>query len=236
MPQYFIQPEKIGGGRFSAGEEESRHIVRAARRRVGDGIEIFDGKGRRYSAVIEAAGDLVSGRITGELTSPVYRTRLVLCFAPVSRPAAEAVIEHCTEAGVAAFQPALTSRTQFDWFESWPEKAGRFGQIALAACKQCGRASLPELLKPEKFDELLALGGSSVIASAQAGRNFSAIAGTLKGAASVRVFIGPEGGFTRGELEYAAEKNIAAFSLGIHTLRAETAALAASALILDSLG
>ena len=236
MPQYYIEPEKIRGGIFSAGEEESRHITRAARKRAGDKIEIFDGKGRRYSAVIDDAGDIVSGKITGELDSPVYKTRLILCFAPIARPAAEAIIEHCTEAGVASFQPVLTSRTQFDWFESWPEKSKRFEQIAIAACKQCGRAWLPELLKPQKFDDLLALDGPSVIASGGAPGNFSVLSPGLNGAGTVRVFIGPEGGFTRGEMEFAAEKNIKAFSLGLYTLRAETAALAASVLLLNALG
>jgi len=236
MPQYFIPPDSIKGGFFSAGEDESHHITRVARMRAGDEIELFDGKGRRYLGVIEDAGGLVSGRIKSELAAPVFKTRLVLCFAPVSRSAAEAVIEHCTEAGVAAFQPVLTSRTQFDWFSSWPEKARRFDQLLLAACKQCGRASFPELLKPQKFDDLLLEPVPAVIASMEAYRNFSVIAPELKAAPSVRAFIGPEGGFTKGELEYAAEKGAKFFTLGRHTLRAETAALAASVLILDTLG
>lgn len=122
MPQYFIHPDKVLDGRFSASEEESHHIIRVARRRVGEEIEIFDGQGRRWLAVIEAAGSLVSGKIKEQLDAPGYKTRLLMCFAPVSRSSAEAIIEHCTEAGVAAFQPVLTSRTQFDWFESWPER------------------------------------------------------------------------------------------------------------------
>ncbi|HBB66979.1 MAG TPA: hypothetical protein DEF68_03485 [Elusimicrobia bacterium] len=236
MPQYFIPPEMIRAGSFSADEEESRHITRAARKRAGDEIEIFDGRGNRYLAAIEAAGDRVSGKIKGRLDSPVYKTRLVLCFAPVSRAAAEAVIEHCTEAGVAAFQPVLTSRTQFDWFESWPEKARRFESLLIAACKQCGRASFPELLKPQKFDDLLAENGPAVIASGEASGSFGALAPAFNNAKALKVFIGPEGGFTKGEMEYAAEKGVKSFSLGKHTLRAETAALAASVIILDTLG
>ncbi|MFA6433400.1 MAG: RsmE family RNA methyltransferase [Elusimicrobiales bacterium] len=236
MPQYFVTPDRIRDGSFSAGEDESRHITRAARKRAGDEIEIFDGAGNRYLAVIGDAGEIVSGRIKKKLVSSVYKTRLVLCFAPVSRTAAEAIIEHCTEAGAAAFQPALTSRTQFDWFGSWPEKARRFEQLSLAACKQCGRASLPELLKPQKFDDLLCEAGPAVIASGETGENFETAAAGLHAATEIKVFIGPEGGFTRGELEYAAEKGVKQFSLGKHTLRAETAALAASVVVLDRLG
>ena len=236
MPQYFIEPERIRGGVFSAGEEESRHIARAARKRAGDEIEIFDGRGRRFLAVIEKCGETVSGVIKAELPSPSFRTRLTVCFAPIARPAAEAVIEHCTEAGAAAFQPVLTSRAQFDWFGSWPERSRRFQQVLTAACKQCGRASFPRLLEPGKFDDLLNEPAPSVIASMDAGRPFSAVAAELGAVPELRVFIGPEGGFTKGELEYACEKGAKSFSIGRNTLRAETAALAASVLILEALG
>ena len=236
MPQYYIHPENIRDGHFSASEEESHHITRVARKRLGEEIVIFDGKGRRYLAVIEAAGSLVSGKVKEDLPSQGFKTRLVMCFAPVSRSSAEAIIEHCTEAGVAAFQPVLTSRTQFDWFESWSERSVRFETLMIAACKQCGRAKFPELLKPVKLDDLLAAGGPAIIASADAGNNFEALAPGFMGAPELKVFIGPEGGFTKGELEYAAEKGAKSFSLGKHTLRAETAALAATAIILDRLG
>jgi len=236
MPQYYIHPENISDGHFSASEEESHHIIRVARKRLGEEITIFDGQGGRYLAVIEAAGTLVSGKVKEKLDSPVYKTRLMLCFAPVSRSSAEAIIEHCTEAGVAAFQPVLTSRTQFDWFESWPERSVRFETLMIAACKQCGRAKFPDLLKPAKFDDLLAAAGPAIIASADAVNNFEALSSGFQGVPELKVFIGPEGGFTRGELEYAAEKGVKSFTLGKHTLRAETAALAATAIILDRLG
>ena len=154
----------------------------------------------------------------------------------MSRTAAEAIIEHCTEAGVAAFQPVVTSRTQFDWSRSWPEKARRFEHLLLAACKQCGRATFPELLKPCKLDDLLGEPGPAFIASGETELNFEAVSAGLRNAAAVRVFIGPEGGFTAGEMAYAAEKGVKSFSLGRHTLRAETAALAASVMILNKLG
>ncbi len=236
MPQYFITPDRIRDGSFSAGVDESRHIARVARGRVGDEIKIFDGMGNRYLAVIENIGDVVSGKIKNRLDSPVYSTRLTLCFAAVSRPAAEAIIEHCTEAGVAAFQPVQTSRTQFDWSESWPEKSKRFEQLIIAACKQCGRATFPELLKPQKFDDLIAEPGTAVIASGGTNLTFAEASAGLQGIQAIKVFIGPEGGFTAGELEYAEEKGAKNFSLGRYTLRAETAALAATVVILDKLG
>lgn len=237
MPQYFIPAELIRDGVFSAGEDESRHITRAARKKAGEKIEVFDGRGNKYSAEIDIRPDgIVSGRIISKLDSPVYRTRLTLCFAPVSKPAAETILEHATEAGVSAFQPMLTSRTQYDWFGTWQEKTARFRQILIAACKQSGRASLPELLSPQKFDDVLSEPGTSLVASPDAPAGFDALSAGLLGVESLKVLIGPEGGFTKGEMEFAAVKKALFFSMGKYTLRAETAALAASVTILNKLG
>ncbi|OGS50922.1 MAG: hypothetical protein A3J79_04540 [Elusimicrobia bacterium RIFOXYB2_FULL_62_6] len=239
MPQYYIPPDQISDGVFCADEDESAHITKAARKRAGDGIEIFDGRGNRYAAVIGGVRDgLVTGKIGARLDSPVYRTRLTLCFAPVSRAAAEEVLEHATEAGVAAFQPVLCSRSQFDWFETWQDKERRFRNILTAACKQCGRAAFPELLKPQKFDDALAGGGGepALVAVKDAPDGFEALIPGLAGAAALKVFIGPEGGFTKGELEFAAASGAKFFSLGKYTLRAETAAAAAAVVILNRLG
>lgn len=238
MPQYYVPPDMIKDGVFCADEDESAHICKAARKRAGDEIEIFDGRGNKYSAVIAGVRDgLVSGRIKDRLVTPVYKTRLTLCFAPISRSAAEDVLEHATEAGVAAFQPVLCSRSQFDWFETWDDKSRRFRHIMTAACKQCGRASLPELLKPQKWDDVLAEGaGPALVAVQDAPDCFDALAPKLAGVPSLKVFIGPEGGFTKGELEFAAGARAMFFSMGKYTLRAETAALAASVMVLSRLG
>ena len=223
-------------GEFFAGLDESGHIARAARARVGDEIVIFDGKGSRYRAVIKAiAGGLVSGSVGEKLPCPEYKTKLTLCFATVARPALESILEHCTEAGVEVFQPVMASRVQFDLFSDWDRRAGRLGQIVTAAAKQCGRCTLPEVRRPEKFDDLLLAGGASVFASAEGPSPDEAVKG-LAGRTDLKLFVGPEGGFTKGELEFALSKGAAFMSLGLYTLRAETACLAASSALLTRLG
>lgn len=236
MPQYLIPAENIRDGEFFAGPDESAHIARAARARAGDEIEIFDGKGRRYSAVLKTvAGDRVTGTVKGPLPSPEYRTRLTLCFAVVARPALESILEHCTEAGVDVFQPVMASRVQFDLFSDWERRAGRLNQIAAAAAKQCGRGRLPEVRKPAKFDDLVLEGGSCVLASADGPAPDEAVK-ALAGAAEIKLFVGPEGGFTRGELDFACSKGAAFMNLGLYVLRAETACLSAASALLTRLG
>ncbi|PIU20560.1 MAG: hypothetical protein COT18_01635 [Elusimicrobia bacterium CG08_land_8_20_14_0_20_59_10] len=151
MPQYFIPPENIRNGEFFSGADEAAHIVKAARARAGDEIEIFDGRGNRYRCVIKAAEpSCVTGLLQEKLPDPEYRTKLALCFGAAARPAFESILEHCTEAGVESFQPVWSSRVQFDLFSAWERRLPRFKQITTAACKQCGRGCLPAILKTGK--------------------------------------------------------------------------------------
>ncbi len=236
MPQYFIPAENMRAGEFFAGPDESNHIVKAARARAGDEIEIFDGKGSRYLAVIKsAAGEMVTGSVKALLASPEYRTKLTLCFAVVARSALEDILEHCTEAGVEAFQPVMASRVQFDLFSDWERRAGRLSQIVLSAAKQCGRGALPVVLKPEKLDDLLAGDGAAVFASADGLAPDEAVKG-LAEETDIKLFVGPEGGFTKGELDFARGRGAAFLNLGLYTLRAESACLAAVSALLTRLG
>jgi 16S rRNA (uracil1498-N3)-methyltransferase len=236
MPQYLIPAENIRDGEFFAGPEESAHIARAARARAGDEIEIFDGRGHRYRAVLKAvAGDRVSGTVKGALPSPEYKTKLTLCFSVVARPALESILEHCTEAGAYAFQPVMASRVQFDLFSDWERRSGRLGLIVAAAAKQCGRGRLPEVRKPAKLDDLLTEGGACVFAAAD-GQPPDEAARALAENAELKLFVGPEGGFTRGELDFARARGAAFMNLGLYTLRAETACLAAASALLTRLG
>lgn len=236
MPQYLIPAENIRDGEFFAGPDESAHIARAARARAGDEIEIFDGRGNRWRAVLKTvSGDRVSGTLGESLPSPEYRTKLTLCFAVVARPALESILEHCTEAGADLFQPVMSSRVQFDLFSDWERRSGRLNQVIAAAAKQCGRGRLPEVRRPEKLDDLLAGGGPCVFA-ASGGETPDGAAQALAGAKEVKLFVGPEGGFTKGELDFARSKGAVYMDLGLYTLRAETACLAAASALLTRLG
>jgi len=236
MAQYLIPAENIRNGEFFAGPEESSHIARAARARAGDEIDIFDGKGNRYRVVLNSvSGERVTGSVKEKLPNPEYKTKLALCFAVVARPALESILEHCTEAGVEVFQPVMASRVQFDLFSDWERRSGRLGQIIAAAAKQCGRGTLPVVRKPEKLDDLLLSGGSFIFASAE-GLSPDEAGKSLAGVTGLKLFVGPEGGFTRGELEFARSKNALFMNLGIYTLRAETACLAAASALLTRLG
>jgi len=224
------------GGRFFSDEAQSRHMLKAARLKQGDCVEIFDGQGLRHSAVIDKVdGDIVCGTVGSALPSPSYKLKLTLCFSVLSRKALESALEHCTEAGVDTFQPVISSRVQFDLLGDWERRAPRLRQIIISASKQCGRGRLPALERPRKFDDLLSDGRVSVVAAAP-GKTSAEVALAIAGETDVRLFVGPEGGFTQAELEFAVLKKAVPLSLGKYTLRAETACLAGACALLNTIG
>ncbi|MBI4656519.1 MAG: 16S rRNA (uracil(1498)-N(3))-methyltransferase [Elusimicrobia bacterium] len=229
-PQYFIPPENIKNGFFLAEPSESHHISSVARNKKGNEIEIFDGAGNKYSAVIEdIKRNRVSGRIAGRIPFEKPGTRVILCFAVVSRKSMEFIFEHCTELGVSAFQPVLTERTQFKT-DNWNARAEHLNRIIISACKQCGNPLLPELSAPRAFADLFDEFMPIFVAHCR-----GAVLKPARNLKSLKVFIGPEGGFSADELKLAEAKGAVFFSLGRHVLRSETACIAATALLTNLL-
>ncbi len=244
MPHYFVPPENISEGFFFLKGPEAAHIARVARHKVSDLIEIFDGQGRKYLARIDriAGGRELEGTLLSELPEPAPRRELWLYAAMIHRDRFEAVLEKGAEIGVSKFCPILTSRTEIKLrHENKRAKLERWSSVVLAACKQSGRARLPRIDPPLTIEKALdALRGTPTViawerekscgleralAAASAASNDPALS-------RVNLLIGPEGGFSEEEVQAAVSAGAVPFTLGPHVLRAETAALVASALIL----
>lgn len=232
MPQFYVPPELISGNTFSLDEEESHHLLKVHRSRPGDAIQLFDGAGRRFKATIDSIDrKVVSGKILEELPEVPPRYRLILHVAALPRPKYEEILEKGTELGVAAFQVFTSERTVVKPSDT-DGRRDRSAAILMSASKQCGRARLPELLSASAFAEAVAAcRGAGGFLAYEEDRG-AALTGLPQVGHDVHVFIGPEGGFTRREVEQAKAAGIRTFGLGDTVLRAETAALAAAALVL----
>lgn len=236
---FFVPSENISGKAFKMTGPEARHASRVMRIKPGETIEIFDGSGRKYLARPERfSRDFVAGKIISALDPLESKRRLTLCFALVSRTAMGDILGHGTEIGVARFRPMITSRTQNPSAGKWPERISRWNRILLASCKQCGRASVPDISEPARFKSLLNTDVPSLIAWEKEKNVFpvEALETALKkrpGRNDIRLFIGPEGGFTDAEVESAQSLGAVPFTFGKGILRTETASIAASAIILN---
>ncbi len=255
IPQFFLPPESLHDKAFHLIGPEAFHLVKVLRYQVGQPLTLFNGKGGRFSGVIEKihADGSVSGRLTATLESAAEKPEVQLNLYQGLLKAShwEFVLEKGTELGVSAFYPTLTPRTVVLLREAdrVKAKAERWGRIVMAASKQCRRAVLPEVKEPVEFrDAIRAVQGKGLTVVAWEGLSGATARETLRETFArgrerlaekdfaVNLFIGPEGGFSEEEIELAESVGAVLFGMGSRVLRAETATLAACALIQYELG
>lgn len=196
--------------------EDRHHLARVVRLRDGDPLTVGDGRGSwcpaRFGTEVVLTGDVV--RV------PPQPDPITVGFALLKGSRVDDTVRHLTELGVDVIVPFVSERCVVRWDAATTAKRHvRLAKIAVEAAMQCRRAWLPTVEPLATFDAVVHVPGTVV---AQMGA-------PALGAAARRVLVGPEGGFTDAEVVAASTTA----SLGVHVLRAETAALAAGALLAD---
>jgi 16S rRNA (uracil1498-N3)-methyltransferase len=214
--------------------ERAHYLTRVLRAGEGTELVLFDGLGGEWPARVRR---LRKNRVVVELgrheprdaESPL-ETRLVQGVSRGERM--DFVIQKATELGVTEIWPVMTVRSvvRLDRGQR-ARRAERWRQVAASACEQCGRNRLPSIAEPRPLAEHLDAGappGSALLLTGEAERPVRA---AVEGARAVTLLIGPEGGLAPEERQAALEAGYRAVSLGPRTLRTETAALAALAIV-----
>ena len=208
--------------------EDGHHLARVLRLRTGETVTAADGSGTwRPYRITSAAGTVVSLAAAGPVgREPALTPRLAVAFALTKGDKPDLVVQKLTELGVDRIVPVLAERSV-----SRParDRAGaqteRWRRIAREAARQCRRATLPVV---EDLRPLAALSGHpSLVVAERGGVPASTLGSPPDG--EILVVVGPEGGLAEAEVD--ALKPWARLDLGPHILRAETAALAAAALL-----
>ena len=137
-------------------------------------------------------------------------------------------------AGVMSFQPVYTMRSEYDLLKKWEQKAERWNQIILSACKQCSRAQVPELKQPLSFIQCASRPETPSLLAYEAEEGHTLAWGLekLEHPKQLSIYIGPAGGWADEEVVIGAQYGILPVTLGPHILRAETACIAACAKLL----
>ncbi len=231
MSQYFADIKET---EFFIMDEEAHHVCAVARRKEGDEITVFDGKGLQYVGRIDRVQKkFVRGTLLKKMPLRRPPAELELYFAPNSRVGLEEVLDKGTQLGVAAFCPIVTARTEYDVLRRWEDKLPRWRQIMLSACKQCDAPLLPEIHEPVKFLTAVQDKMPSLITyEAEESHTVAWGLEKLLHPKRLRVYVGPAGGWTDEEIVIAAQYGILPVTLGVNILRAETACAAAAAKIL----
>jgi len=218
-----IQPEHKA---FILNEEESKHAIRVLRLSAGQQIQLVDGNGGHYTAVITDAHPKRTVLEISEVSMahgkrPYY---LHVAIAPTKNiDRVEWFLEKATEVGVDEITPIIC-----DHSERTAVKPDRLRKVVVAAMKQSQRAYLPKVNPAVSFADFVKaeIPGKQFIAHCGGGDKQS-LSHSLKPGESVVVLIGPEGDFSPAEIDTATRKGFVPITFGRARLRTETAALMA---------
>ena len=208
---------------------QAHYLGKVMRAAPGDAVVLCDDLTGEWAArVVVADKRAVSLEVVAQLRPREEVPDFTLCAALLKKPHFDMVLEKATELGVRRIQPLVTRRCVADALN--PERARA---IVTEAAEQCARTALPEIAPPLKLDALLSgwEPGRALFFADEAGGEPAANAFTASPLAQAAILIGPEGGFDDAErAAIRALPQAVAISLGPRILRAETAAIAATAL------
>jgi 16S rRNA (uracil1498-N3)-methyltransferase len=233
MMEYFYTPQSlIGEQDLVIDGDEFSHLTHVMRRKVGDRIMVVDGAGTMLTAVITTVGRQEARCAIEQRSRRTHEPALSMTLAVglLKNPASfDFLVEKATELGAAAIVPMITERTI-------PRHArtDRWQKLALAAMKQSGRCVLPRIHEPMDFGSVMLQVTAELKLIAHERVERPDVRTVVRGEipSSCLVCIGPEGGFSDGEIEIARRARCVPVSLGPRRLRTETAAVAALALAL----
>ena len=238
MRHFYIEPAMGAKPEVTLAGAEAHHLRDVLRLKPGDRLKLFDGTGYEYDAVIQAlsaskAELVIAGKRRVTTESPLH---LVVAQAFLKEKKMDKILPPLCELGMTQWIPFFSERSV-----PCPDEkrlAGRmerWEKIVRASFKQCGRSMLPKLTAPVSFGEMLKLGQHCELkyifweeqSPANPQKGLGAPHPVVSG---IMIVLGPEGGFSRQEVEKANRCGFETAGLGPRILRAETATVAVCAL------
>jgi len=241
MHRFFLPEGCIKQDSVDISGEIVHRLRNVLRLRRGDHIIVLDNAGWEYEVELGTMSrEAVEGSVVGKAAAagePV--TGVTLYQALLKGSSFELVLQKCTEIGVSCFVPVVCERCVTG--EPGKDRLARWKDIILEAAQQSRRGKLPRLHNVVSFREACcSVQGLSFLP--WEGEETGGVRDLLRGtpdsgkADEVGIYIGPEGGFSVEEVEYARSCGITPVSLGRRILRAETAGLVAAAVVLYEFG
>ncbi|MDG4474541.1 16S rRNA (uracil(1498)-N(3))-methyltransferase [Thiovibrio frasassiensis] len=240
LRRFFINPADITGETAQLTGPEAHHLRNVLRLSPGDPITFFDGTGARYQALIKQLHkDRVTATIIAQSHDLPPKVRLHLGQALLKGQKMELILQKTTEMGVDTVWPFYSEHGSHK--PQRETQAERWQRIVLEACKQCNRAKPPELHEPRELPDLISHPPPCDIRlifweDESKHTLHEALATPKNNYRSVFFLLGPEGGFSEAEVACARQEGFTPVSLGPRILRAETATLAATAILQFTLG
>ncbi|MBE0584943.1 MAG: 16S rRNA (uracil(1498)-N(3))-methyltransferase [Desulfofustis sp.] len=243
MRRFFIEPVADLDNPVLLGREEAHHCLRVLRLKHGDTVELLDGIGGLYRGSIELLGRGVAIRLQTIIQEEPEPSCPVWLFqGDLKGKKMDELVQRCTELGVTRFLPFTSSRSQGRLeSERWARKQQRWQDLVRAACKQSRRLRImvTEQERPmaERLAEELPVSALKLLFWEEERNCRLADLDWQAGCpAACGLMMGPEGGFSEDEVNLARRHGWTIVGLGSHILRAETATVAAIAIVRHLLG
>lgn len=234
MYHFFVPEENFREKEIIILGDDVNHIKNVLRMEVGEQVTVSAGKGMEYLCVIRQLGE-------SEILLDIEKEQAAITELPVGitlfqalpkKDKMELVIQKAIELGATSIVPVKAKRCVVKLDDKKEEKKRtRWQAIAESAAKQSGRGIIPKIHNAIGFQQALKMAQDmeTVLIPYELCEGMKESVDAMKKAAkgkSIGIFIGPEGGFERSEIEQAIEHGAIPISLGKRILRTETAGLA----------
>ena len=215
--------------------EHAQHLARVLRARPGMEFDIATGECLRRGTVVSVSDDRVEFEL-GEELPRAAESNVTVVLAVIKFDRFEWAVEKLTELGVRQIIPLVAARTDTHLGAAAMKRVDRWRRIAREASEQSRRLAPPEIRDPQKLKDALSASGDCRLVLAETEEEKSLASSLPNDAtAATTIAVGPEGGWTEAELAQFVSAGWRAVTLGQNILRAETAAIAAAAVIQSKL-
>ena len=231
-PRLYVDAPLGPGGNVPLSPEQSNYLGNVLRLKNGDTVLAFNGREGEWRAAIAGRKRPEQLVITTQTRPQETPTRVRYAFAPLKHARLDYMVQKAVEMGAFALCPVLTQHTQVSRVNLERMRAN-----VIEAAEQCGILSIATVEEPISLERFLHARASNELLifcdeDAETGNAVAALEAVRQTAGRIDVLIGPEGGFSEGERELLMRQaNVVRLSLGPRILRADTAAVAALALV-----
>jgi len=233
----FVRDELAPGAELLPSAEALNYLLNVLRMREGAAIHVFNGRDGEFRATLfDVSRRSARLRVAERLRVQLQRADLDYCFAPLKQARLDYMAQKATEMGAGRLMPVITRRTQIRRLN-----AARLESNVIEAAEQCGVLAVPEVAAAIELPDFLArLPAERLLVFCDEHAAIANPLDALEGRTArngVSVLIGPEGGFDDAEREAIRRMpNVVRLSLGPRVLRADTAAVAALAIVQAAIG
>ena len=231
MDRFFAEHLTDIDHQIELSSEESHHLVKVLRKRIGDEIEILNGNGLSAKAVVsEISRHSVTCQILSVHLSPAPLVKIIVALSCIRPNRMDWAVEKLTEIGVVEITPLLCEHTSVKHFKMQHNQ-----KIAVSALKQSGNTYLPAIREPILLSEWThqCESGKNTLRLVchfdEMAMDFRSFEDSHKAIEKMVIAVGPEGGFSANELELLRSTGFRTVKLANNILRTETAAVVAAA-------